>query len=235
MIRRLLMCACVAAGFSSCASVSVVDVVPLSQSAPRQGPQKTLVRPFEFEPGNIRVDREGAKLEEFQRDLQDDMSKNLVERLRKYVGPTEALPVSAGMPNGDFLLVTGEFTRIEQGSRFLRSAVGFGSGGTKMDVTVTVSELSGGVARPLVMIRTSGGSNAMPGAIMGIISWPMILSGGEGIIAGVTGDCRRTSREIVAAVCDYLKKSGVQVAGNAPAPKEKGKVSWPLPGKKPEQ
>ncbi len=213
-------------GLCSCASVSVQNVVELSQPPPAAIPQRIFVQPFEFEEGNIRVDREGLKLAEFKTNLQKDIAKNLVERLAKYVAPAEALPSAEGVPLGENWLLTGKFTRVNQGSRFLRSAFGFGSGGTKMDVTVTVFELSGGSPRPLVMIQTTGGSNAMPGAIMGVISWTMILQGGEGLISGVTGDCRRSSREITAALAEYCQKNGLLVAKNAPKPKPKGRPSW---------
>lgn len=235
MKRKLLRYACLgllAASLCSCASVTVSDISPLSEQPPAHPPVKIFVQPFEFQEDMLRVDRTGEKLDEFKRDLQTEMSKNLVERLRKYIAKAEPLPASAGIPHGNYWLVTGEFTRVNQGSRALRSTVGFGSGGTKMDVTVTVADLTGGEVRPFAMLRTTGGSNAMPGAIMGVISWPMTLSGGEGLIAGVTGDCRRTSREITAGLAAYMREHQLTVAEDAPNPKTKGKPSW-WPQKKP--
>ncbi|MFZ4681283.1 MAG: DUF4410 domain-containing protein [Terrimicrobiaceae bacterium] len=223
---KSLFAASLCAGLSSCASVTVQNAIPLSQPPPAAKPQKIFVQPFTFDEGTVRVNREGQELTDFKTGLQREMAKNLVERLRKYVANAEVLPANAGVPRGDYWLLTGKFTRVNQGSRFLRSAVGFGSGGTKMDTTVTVSELSGEAPRPLVMIQTTGGSNAMPGAIMGVISWPMIMNGGEGIISGVTGDCRRTSREITAAVAQYCRENSLFVAGDAPKPKPKGLPSW---------
>jgi hypothetical protein len=231
---RLFLIVGLAVGLCSCASVTVVNEVPLSEPAPGRLPMTILVQPFEFDEGNIRVDREGQELTDFKRSLQQDMTKNLAERLRKYVAPAQGLPTEAGIPHGDYWLVTGRFTRVNQGSRFLRSAFGFGSGGTKMDVTVKVAALSEEAIRPFLLIQTSGGSNAMPGAILGVINWTMILNGGEGLIAGVTGDTRRSSREIVAGLCDYLKQNGVPVAKDAPKPKIKGKPNW-WPEKKTDQ
>jgi hypothetical protein len=95
-----------------------------------------------------------------------------------------------------------------------------------METSVTVSDLSGGADRPFLQIETTGGSNAMPGAIMGVIYWPMILNGGEGLVAGVTGDCRRTSREIAAALAAFMKDHGMPVNKAAPKPKSKGTPSW---------
>ena len=42
-----------------------------------------------------------------------------------------------------------------------------------MDVTATVSDLSGPTPKRFLMIQTTGGTNAMPGAIMGVIVWPL--------------------------------------------------------------
>lgn len=221
---RCLLCVGLAAGLTSCASVSVTNVVPLNQQSPPHVPRGIFVRPFEFEEGMVRVNREGEKLGEFEKSMQTEMTKNLVERLRKYLAPTDGLPGSAEVPPGDYWVITGKFTRVNQGSRALRSTVGFGAGGTKLDVSATVSDHSEGGERPFVLIQTTGGSNAMPGAIMGIIAWPMVLWGGHGLTAGISADSRRTARELTSALVDYLRKSGVDASAEAPKPKMKGQL-----------
>jgi len=208
----------------SCASVSVRETIPLTE-APSQAPQTIFLQPFEFEDDMIRVGRQGEELEDFKRRLQQEMTSNLFEQIRKYIAPAEA--VSAGTaPQGNFWLISGRFTRLNQGSRALRSTLGFGSGGTKMDVTATVSDLSGGAPRRFLMIQTTGGTNAMPGAIMGVIVWPLTVSGAPGLISGLSGDCRRTSREITSALAAYMKKHGLQVAKGVPRPKPRGSLPW---------
>jgi len=233
MLKTVLL-AVLCVGLCSCASVSVLNVVETSSAPPAFKPQKIYIHPFEFDEGNVRVDREGGKLAEFQNTLQQEMTKNLALRLTKYIAPAESWSDSSGFSPGQNWLVTGRFTRVNQGSRFLRSAFGFGSGGTKMDVSVTILELTESGPRQLVMIRTTGGSNAMPGAIMGVISWPMIIQGGGGIMAGVTSDCLRTSREITSALAAYLQKRGFEVAQDTPKPKAIGRIAW-LPQKKSEE
>jgi hypothetical protein len=208
----------------SCASVSVSQVVSLENRTPTHRPRGIYVRPFAFEEGTVRVDREGRKLSEFEKALQDRLSAELVAGLRKYLAPADGLPDEAAVPPGDYWVVTGRFTRINQGSRALRSTIGFGAGGTKLDVTAIVSDHSSGESKPFVLIRTTGGSNAMPGAVMGIIAWPMVLQGAQGLAAGVTADTRRTAREITAALADYLKKNGMEVSPDAPKPKMKGRL-----------
>ena len=216
----------------SCASVSVREIIPLTDT-PVQAPQTIFVQAFEFEDDMIRVGRQGEELEDFKRRLQQEMTSNLFEQIRKYIAPAQA--VSAGTtPQGNFWLITGRFTRLNQGSRALRSTLGFGSGGTKMDVTATVSDLSGGVPKRFLMIQTTGGTNATPGAIMGVIVWPLTFSGAPGLISGVSGDCRRTSREITNALAAYMKEHGLRVAKDVPRPKPRGSLPW-LPQKKNER
>ena len=221
---RSLLAAGFAAALCSCASVSVTNVITLENPPPVHLPRGIYVRPFEFDEGTVRVDREGEKLGEFEKALQDKLTAELVARFRKFLAPADALPDSEAVPAGDYWVVTGRFTRLNQGSRALRSTIGFGAGGTKLDTSATVSDHSSGEAKPFVLIQTTGGSNAMPGAILGVIAWPMVLHGVEGLMAGVTADARRTSQEISAALADYLKKQGVEVSSDAPKPKMKGKL-----------
>lgn len=228
MILRSLVQGLVMAGLavalSSCASVSVSNVITLQNQPPTHMPRGIYVRPFQFEEGTVRVDRDGEKLGQFEKELQDKLAAELVARFRKYLAPSDVLAESAAVPRGNFWVVTGRFTRINQGSRALRSTLGFGAGGTKLDVSATVSDHTSGEEKPFVLIQTTGGSNAMPGAILGVIAWPMIMHGAEGLMAGVTADARRTSREISAALADYLKKRGVEVSPKAPKPKMKGSL-----------
>ncbi|HEY5707036.1 MAG TPA: DUF4410 domain-containing protein [Terrimicrobiaceae bacterium] len=184
------------------------------------------MQPFEFEDDMIRVGRQAAELEEFKRTMQQEMTTNLLDRIRRYIAPAQVLSPETGAPQGNFWLISGRFTRLNQGSRLLRGTLGFGSGGTKMDVTATVSDLSGGVSRRFLMIQTTGGTNAMPGAIMGIVTWPLTVSGAPGLISGLSADCRRTAREITSALAAYMKDHGLQVAKDVPEPKPRGSVPW---------
>ena len=61
--------------------------------------------------------------------------------------------------------VRGEFKTVCQGSRLLRSAIGFGAGGTKIETHVEVYDLASNSATPFLTFSTTGGSGAEPGAI----------------------------------------------------------------------
>jgi Domain of unknown function (DUF4410) len=209
----------------SCASVSVREVIPLAE--PRAlGPQSIFVQTFEFEDDMVRVGRQGEELEQFKRTMQQEMTSNLLERIRKYIAPAQAVSSAAEAPPGNAWLISGRFTRVNQGSRLLRGALGFGSGGTKMDVTATVSDLSGKAPKRFLIIQTTGGSNAMPGAIVGVFAWPASITGAPGLVSGLSSDCRRTSREITTALAQYMKKHGLQVADDVPKPKPRGSLPW---------
>jgi hypothetical protein len=209
----------------SCASVSVREVIPLTEP-PASGPESIFVQTFEFEDDMVRVGREGEELEQFKRTMQQEMTSNLLERIRQYIAPAQAVSSAAEAPRGKSWLLSGRFTRVNQGSRFLRGALGFGSGGTKMDVTATVWDLSGKAPKRFLIIQTTGGSNAMPGAIVGVFAWPASITGAPGLISGLSSDCRRSSREITNALAQYMKRHGLQVAEDVPKPKPRGSLPW---------
>ena len=149
----------------SCASVSVKKIELLTARPPTKAPAKILVKPPTFHDPGLRVDRSGAKLETFKYELQEKFTRNLVQRLSKHVSPAQAVAATAPLPRGNYWLITGRFDRVNQGSRLLRSVVGFGAGGTKLDMSVVVYDLSKTTPRPILLIETTGGSNATPGAI----------------------------------------------------------------------
>ena len=54
-------------------------------------------------------------------------------------------------PRGNFWLIVSRFDRMYQGSRMLRSVIGFGAGGTKLEMTVMVYDLSRRPPRPFLL------------------------------------------------------------------------------------
>lgn len=230
LLPLLLLCA----SFCSCASVSVRKAERLTDKGPKTVPEKILIRPFSFYDPAIRVDRKGERLDKFKYDLQEKFTRNLVKKLPQYVAPGEAIAATAPLPRGNYWLIEGRFDRINQGSRLLRSVVGYGFGGTKMDTSVVVFDLSGKKPKPFLLIETTGGSNASPGAIgsvtyfmSGITALGATANLLEGVRSGVTFDTIRTTREVAATVADYLREEGA--LPEKPAPKRLGKISyWPF-------
>ncbi|GAB4171088.1 MAG: hypothetical protein Fur0032_10160 [Terrimicrobiaceae bacterium] len=201
-------------------------------------PDKILVRPFVFENAVLRVDRSGESLKKFQYDAQEKMTRHLVSRLSKHVAPAEAIAATAPLPRGNIWLVEGRIDRMHQGSRLARSLVGFGLGGTKMEVTAVVYDLSGRRPQPFLVVQTSGGSNAAPGAIgsagffvSGVTALTALGNLIEGLRTGLTFDTIRTAKEITATTSEFLYQQRAIPHEKALAPKRLGQWSpdfWPF-------
>jgi hypothetical protein len=210
MAYRFTLCVFCAA-LCSCASVSLKKVDILTARAPSKAPAQILVRPPTVYEAGLRVDRSGARLETFKYEMQERFTRHLVRRLSRYVAPAQAVAATAPLPRGNYWLLTSRFDTVNQGSRLLRSVVGFGAGGTKLEMSVVVYDLSRKPSRPFLLIQTTGGSNAAPGAI-GTVAYfvtgvTALFSTGnlfEGTRSGLTFDTLRTAREIAAALSEYL-------------------------------
>ena len=126
-------------------------------------------------------------------------------------------------------LITGQFIRVNQGSRALRVALGLGAGGTKMETIAQVYDLSSrSREQPLFTFSTTGGSNAEPGVITSVgplapTTVPvLVISMAVKGMHGVSEDAKRTARVIAAYVSDQLANRGY-----LPPDKKPGKAKLP--------
>ena len=208
LFPSLLLALCL--GLISCASVSVQG---RSEHSSIQPPKKIYVASFDTAGCKFKVDREGAELTDFKQHLQAMMQAGMVADLSRRLVPAVAGSRETGKPENAWL-IRGEFVRVNQGSRLLRGAIGFGAGGTKVETNVSVYDLSTGSTTPILTFSTTGGSGAEPGGITGLATDPVTLvvevaAGGAGGVAhGVTEDTARTAREITAMLSDYMYRSG---------------------------
>lgn len=240
MPRRLLFLIPACALLCSCASVSVKRTERVKGHEVRNLPARILVKPFEYhdEAQTVRVDRSGEDLKTFKFEQQEKLTRHLVKRLSKNIAPARAIAANAPLPKGNYWVITGRFDRINQGSRLMRSVVGLGTGGTKLEASIFVSDLSSGKPRPFLNITTTGGSNISPGvlgvaaiAFQGPIALMNIGNALDGVRSGVTFDTIRTSREITSAISEYLYQQKAISDEKALAPKRLGELStdiWPL-------
>jgi len=193
---------CLAALFlCSCASVSVTGE-NASSSKRVQRPAKVYVADFDTKGTAVKIaGSESKDPETFKTKVAGLLTKYLVKGITDHVAPAEPTTRTTGLPRKGWL-VTGEFLRINTGSRFLRAGIGLGSGGTKMETRVMVTDLSTG--QQFLAFKTTGGSNAMPGlmectgpgnAAFIILSQSMM---------GVTDDAARTSRMITGELNSYM-------------------------------
>jgi hypothetical protein len=206
------------------------------QEGPKIAPDEILIRPFVVSNEALRVDRDSEELEEFKKELRDRLAQQTAERFKKHVANARVVAAGDTLPQGNFWLVSGEFQRVNQGSRLLRSVVGFGSGGTKMDTVVRVYDLSQKEPREFLTFETTGGSNVSQG-VLGVLTFPVggpmafmsLANAVDGVRSGVTFDTKRTAREITATLSEYLHKRRALVGKKPIKPKRLGEVPELLP------
>ena len=170
---------------AGCASVSV-DEKSVQISTPLKKYSAIYVQAFDSSKGIWNVDRTEHELEEFKKNAGLELQRMMIERFPE-IAPTMEAP--AALPHSG-LLVTGEFTRVNQGSRALRMGIGFGAGGTKVETVVRLYDLAVSTTEPAATFKTTGGSNAEPGWAGG-----GVISAGTNS-TGLQTDWERTSREI---------------------------------------
>lgn len=191
---------------AGCASVSVKNLDAGGASfPPAMKPDVIYVLPFDTGYGEFNVDRQGADLADFKQNLQQMLSAALTAEIPEHLVPAQAIN-SLPRPSNAWV-VCGRFIRVNQGSRLLRSTVGFGAGGTKMETQVFVYNLADNATAPFLTFQTTGGSGASPGMIS---AGPVGAAVGAvgGAAKGVSDDTARTSRAITAALSDYMYKQG---------------------------
>lgn len=214
---------------SSCASVSITNFKRDEHFAPTAPPLEIFLMPFAVEDNALRVDRSGRDLADFKAALKANMSRELLERLPLHAAQSRILSPDTKLPRGNYWLLQGHFTRVNQGSRLLRSTVGFGAGGTKMESTIAVYHLSGAKPTKILEFETTGGSNITQG-IGGIIAVPLsgpmaftsLYHAADGIRSGVSFDTARTAREITATLSEYLHQKNLLFEKPPITPKKLG-------------
>ncbi len=211
MCRALvLLCTAMLAG--GCASVSVRSVESHQLKPGHTMPERVYVQTFEIPTENLRVDRNPKNLEAFQAQFSEQLAQYLTRTVNRSFAPAENIHATRPAARQNAWLVTGRIDRLNQGSRALRSLLGFGLGGTKMETTAEVYDLSGRRPEKILTVSTTGGSNSAPGAVtsaiqpfpMGAVGITMLASGVVvGAFPGLNADARRTAREITAAMSEY--------------------------------
>jgi hypothetical protein len=93
------------------------------------------------------------------------MSSSLVEDLRSIGLNAYHLSANERLPTEGWL-VSGVFVQMDEGNRLRRALIGFGSGGTTLQLTTSLSDLVNGIPRPFCELRTSTRSRNRPGAII---------------------------------------------------------------------
>ena len=216
-MTRILALLALSCALTSCASISVDD----ARASVRQNkPSLVYVTDFSTAHADFEVDRTGDALAGFKSNLQLMLSTGLAKAISDRLVPAIAEGKPANQREKNAWLVRGEFVTVKQGSRLLRSAIGFGAGGTKLETRVQVYDAQNPGA-PFLTFSTTGGSNAEPGAILAFTTDPLQLAigGVSGAAHGLSEDAARTAREITAELSDYMYARGWISADQRVAPK----------------
>jgi len=206
-MTKAAVCLLLTLALVSCASVSVEDG---TEHATQKMPEMIYVLDFSTAHGDWEVDRTGKELAEFKKNLQLMLKTAMVADLTDRLLPAVPGTKSDWSRHQNAWLVRGEFTTVDQGSRLLRSAVGFGAGQTTVETRVQVYDLAQNFGTPFLTFSTTGGSGSEPGAILAFTTDPLeiAIGGVSGAAHGLSEDTKRTAREITAKFSDYMYKRG---------------------------
>jgi Domain of unknown function (DUF4410) len=203
----LLLSASSLALLCGCASVSVKSE-NRTGAQPAHKPAKIYVADFDASRAVFKIGGQQANdPEAYKKNAQKLLSGYLVKNLTAHIAPAEAVKGAPGRISGRGWLLTGQFVRVNTGSRFLRATVGLGAGGTKMETRVEVYDLAS-QGKPFLRFETTGGSNAMPGLLEATGPASAVLSPFTQAMMGVSDDAARTSRMITGALSEYLAARG---------------------------
>jgi hypothetical protein len=205
-VGLVFMAAAAAFLLTGCGSI---ETAPLPSSTVKltPNPPHIYIAPFDTSTGKWLVGREGVELINFKEDFQTNFQHQLETRLTK-LAPTEQRWIN-DLPDHGWL-VAGEFVTVDQGSRALRTAVGWGMGETTLQTNVYVYDLDVSKTQYVLAFRTGvpdaknntgAGSGSIP-AGFGALGEPASTAMGLG--SGLKLDTTRTCREIVAILAQYM-------------------------------
>jgi len=190
-----------------CASVSVKSESRMG-AQPARKPVKIYVADFDASHAVFKIGGEQSKdPEAYKKNVERLLAGYLVKNISAHIAPAEPVKAASGRVPGKGWLVTGQFVRVNTGSRLLRAGVGLGAGGTKMETRVEVYDLASR-GKPFLKFETTGGSNAMPGLLEATGPVSAVLSPATQAMMGVSDDAARTSRMITGELSEYLAARG---------------------------
>jgi hypothetical protein len=209
--------AVVASLLCSCASVTVKDVQPGTAKTPRTAPKRFYVVPFSTDRALVKEHPSRKNPGNLRAEIQQLVVNYTAAELSKNIAP--ATVVSGKPPtSSDAWIITGEFTRIDEGSRLLRMAIGLGAGRTYVDTRVAVRNASASNP-PFHSFATTGTSGAMWGAATNPIPFSGVPLAVFKMQQGITEDSARTARMITAEIADYMVQRGWLAPDKVPKPK----------------
>lgn len=215
ILQRAAAATFLASLLSSCASVSVEKGGVVQSRTPSKKPTRIYVEPFSVEKTKAKESFARKPKNTLKFEAQELLTKNLVKDLSDTIAPASVLKPGES-PGKNAWVVSGEITRVAEGSRFLRMGLGLGLGGTKLETRVDVRQ---GGNQPFLTFQTTGGSNAMPGGATNPIPFSGVPTALLHVTEGTTDDSSRTAGQITARIAHYMASRGWLDSAKVPAMK----------------
>jgi hypothetical protein len=144
--------------------------------------------------------------------IENLMAESLVSEIQKRGIRARRLYEDEAVPRKGWL-VRGVFTQVDEGNRVRRAVIGFGSGATRLDLNVNVTDLTTGGVEPFYKVDTAKGSGKLPGAIITLNPY---VAAAKFVLNtnSLEKDVRRTASKIADQLAEQVglieKKSGRQ-------------------------
>lgn len=203
-MRLPILCAASVLVFSGCASVSVTNVNKRGEGNAR--PARYYVADFETDEGQWNITSRSRTDEQYKKEVANALAETLTANINAYLGPAQRVGNSRAVPR-DGWLVTGRFIRVNEGSPAARIIVGLGAGGSKLETETVVLDGTGR-GNAILQFGTTGGSNAMPGAIISSGPGGVVSNAVQQANRGIKDDTKRTARMITASLAEYMVQRG---------------------------
>jgi hypothetical protein len=163
-------------------------------------PDHIYITPFDTEKGAWFVDKTDSDLIDFKRSFSEDFQQLLRKRLQN-IAPVDT--TWNEIPKTGWLVV-GEFTRVDQGSRFLRSAVGVGVGRTTLRTRVYVYDLSISSEKYILSFETGKAkAEGSPKSPSGLTTLGEPITTTAAITSGLSWDSGKTAMAIEDFLAPY--------------------------------
>ncbi len=149
------------------------------------------------------------------RRLVDLLAQSLVADLNEAGLPAQRLAPGAPMP-ADGWLLHGVFVEVDEGNRLRRAVIGFGLGGSEMQVMVGVDDLARKPLAPFIIFGTVSDPSKLPGAVVTLN--PYVAAAKFVLGKNATDrDVKHTSQEIVKEMLKYKDKFEEEARSSRPA------------------
>ena len=180
-------------------------------------PAQIVVRDFAFAPSSIIENRSpvhraidvvrSSSADERRiaigRDAAADLSERTVKRLDKLgLRATRVASDNDMSLSGNFILITGRLTDVDEGNRFTRVAVGLGAGESRLTTEVHVYRVVNGEKAEVLAFTSYADSGKMPGILASMGVGEMVI----GPITAITAieDAASSGQKIYSSQIEYL-------------------------------